>query len=249
MMQSTESHEPARHLPLAGTYNVRDIGGYATHAGRTIRWRTCFRADSLHRLEPEAQKTLLDHGVRTVIDLRRSDEIEAAPNVFAGSSSVTYRHLSLLVDTPPTPGVPRPLVETYRHILNARQAQIGEIFHLLAAPGALPAVLHCTAGKDRTGIIVALVLALVGVPTTTIIEDYALSARYLVGPFREETRQRALQRGYVWEQYEPLLGCPPEYMRTILQHVDETHGGIEAYTRSIGCSDELMTCLREALVT
>jgi protein-tyrosine phosphatase len=247
-MQPTESSEPTRHLPLPGTYNVRDIGGYATLEGRTVRWRTCFRADSLHRLEPEAQQALIDHGIQTVIDLRRSDEAEAAPNVFARSSHVTYRHLSLLVDAPPQPGTPRPLVETYRHILDERQGQVSDILHMLAAPGGTPAVIHCTAGKDRTGVIVALILALVGVPPTTIIEDYALSSRYLVGRFLEEMRQRASKRGYTWEQYEPLMGCPPEYMQTVLHHLEETHGGVEAYTRSVGCSDELIARLRAALL-
>lgn len=248
-MQPTESSEPTRHLPLTGTYNVRDIGGYTTLAGRTVRWRTCFRADSLHRLEPEAQQALIDHGIRTVIDLRRSDEAEAAPNVFATSSCITYRRLSLLVDAPPKPGVPRPLVETYRHILDERQEQVSDILHMLAAPGGMPAVIHCTAGKDRTGVIVALILALIGVPPATIIADYALSSRYLVGPFIEEMRQRASKRGYTWEQYEPLMGCPPEYMQTVLHHLDETHGGVETYTRSIGCSDELIASLRTVLLT
>lgn len=248
-MQRSVSPETSRHLPLEGTYNVRDTGGYRTHDGRSTRWRTLFRADSLHRLTPEAQTTLLDHGLGTIVDLRRTDELQAAPNVFANSTRVQYRHFSLLFDTlPVVQGDPQPLVETYRQLLDERQAQIRETLSTLAAPGGLPAVVHCTAGKDRTGIIIALALGLARVSTETIVEDYALTATYLGEAFMAETRQRALKRGYTWEQYEPLVGCPPEYMITTLQYLDEKYDGIEAYVRSIGLSDEQIECLRTALI-
>lgn len=239
---------PDRHLLLAGTYNVRDVGGYRTRDGRSLRWRTLFRADSLHRLPLDAQTALLGHGIRSVIDLRRSDELQAAPNVFASSTTVRYHHCSLLVDTPPQPGVPQPLVETYRHMLDARQSQIREILELLVTPGRLPAVVHCTAGKDRTGLIVALVLGLVGVSDETIVADYALSATCLGDPYLEETRQRALARGYTWEQYLPLVQCPPEFMQTTLQYIQERYGGIDAYTRTIGLTPEHIDRLRDMLV-
>src|SRR5919206_5017078 len=110
MLDSASSALP-RHLSLTGTYNLRDTGGYRTLDGRTTRWRTFLRSDSLHRVPPMAQTTLLNYGVRTVIDLRRSDELHVAPNVFAGSSIVSYHQISLLMDTPPPRGVrPRPLV-------------------------------------------------------------------------------------------------------------------------------------------
>jgi protein-tyrosine phosphatase len=247
-MQHATPPETPRHMPLQGTYNVRDTGGYGTRDGRSTRWRTFFRADSLHRLPPEAQTTLLGHGVRTVIDLRRSDELKAAPNVFADSTTVTYRHLSLMTDVRPVPDTPRPLVETYRLILKERHEQVCETLRVLAAPGSLPAVIHCTAGKDRTGVIVALALGLVGVPEATIAEDYALSAKYLKGPFLEHIRQQAIAKGYIWEQYKPLLQCPPDFMLTTLQHLKERYGGIEAYVRTSGLSDQEVERLQDALV-
>jgi protein-tyrosine phosphatase len=228
---------------------VRDLGGYRTRDGRITRWRTFFRADSLHRLPPAAQTTLLDHGVRSILDLRRSDELQTAPNVFATSATVSYHHLSLLVDHPPQPGDPRPLCETYLHMLDERQEQIGTALGTLATPGNLPAVVHCTAGKDRTGLIVALVLGLIGVPDETIVEDYALSARHLTGAFLEETRQRILRRGYTWEQYLPLLQCPPEFMHATLQHLRARYGGMEAYSRTVGLGREHLDYLRENLLT
>ncbi len=248
-MPPTTTSDPRRHLPLEGTYNVRDIGGYPTHDGRTTRWGMLFRADNLHRLTPDGQTALLERGVRTVLDLRRSDELQAAPDVFATVSHVQYRHLSLLTDSPPVArGNPAPLVETYRRILDERQDQVSTVLSALAAPGGLPAIVHCTAGKDRTGVIVALMLALAGVPAATIVADYALTAMYLGGEFMQETRQRILKRGYTWEQYQPLVTCPPENMQTTLRYLDETYGGVEPYLRRIGLHEEQISRLQQALV-
>jgi protein-tyrosine phosphatase len=95
---------------------------------------------------------------------------------------------------------------------------------------------------------VALVLGLAGVSTTTIVEDYALSAQYLVGPYLEEARQRAEKNGVSWEWFQHQVICPPEFMRTTLQYLDERYGGIAAYVRAIGLSDTQCTHLQEALV-
>src|SRR5689334_7070320 len=117
-MQDSAASTLSRHLRLAGTYNLRDIGGYCTLDGRTTRWRTFFRSDSLHRVPPMVQTTLLNYGVRTIIDLRRSDELHLAPNVFANSSDVMYHHVSLLADSlPERKTAPRSLPDVYRLIL------------------------------------------------------------------------------------------------------------------------------------
>jgi protein-tyrosine phosphatase len=248
-MQHSTTPASTRHLNLEGTYNLRDMGGYPTLDGRAIRWRTFFRSDSLHRLPPVAQTTLIGYGVRTVLDLRRSDEVQVAPNVFAGSPAMAYHHVSLLMDTPPIRRqAPRPLTDTYRVILDQRQEQLHQALATLAAPDGLPAVVHCTAGKDRTGLIVALVLGLAGVSAATIVEDYALSAQYLVGTYLEEARQRAEKNGVSWEWFQHQVICPPEFMHTTLQYLDERYGGIAAYVHAIGLSDTQCIRLQEALV-
>ncbi|MDH3599586.1 MAG: tyrosine-protein phosphatase [Candidatus Tectomicrobia bacterium] len=248
-MQRTTSSDPQRHLPLEGTYNVRDVGGYGTVDGRLTRWGILFRADGLHRLPPKAQEQLHGHGVKTVVDLRRSDELEAAPNVFAESSHVTYHHMSLLIDKPPVVVEnPKSLIETYRIILDERQDQVRTVLSTFAAPQGLPGVVHCTAGKDRTGVIVALILGLCGVPHDTIVADYALTSMYLGEAFMEESRQRALKRGYTWEQYQPMVTCPPENMEATLHHLDTTYGGFEAYADHIGFAEDQIRRLREALL-
>ena len=247
-MQHEALMHPNRHLPLDGTYNVRDIGGYATADGGSTRWGVFFRADSLHRLSRETQSTFQGHGIKTMIDLRRSNELEVAPNVFANSTELTYHHLSLMVDElPKVVDTPMSLVDMYRVILDERQEQVRTVLSTFAAPTALPGVVHCTAGKDRTGVIVALILGLLGVSHETIIQDYALTSTYLGEAFIEESKQRALKRGYRWEHYEPLLTCPPENMEDTLQHLDRVYGGIEAYVDHIGFTTDQVSRLRTAL--
>lgn len=242
-----------RHLPLEGTYNLRDVGGYATSDGRQIRWRTLFRADSLHRLSGEARSMLLSYGLRTVVDLRRPREREEWPNVFAALDDVRYVHVSIVperddLNTGGTEGSLEAICRVYRLVLDKRQAEIRRILGTLAEPEAFPAVVHCTAGKDRTGVIVALLLSLAGVPHETIAEDYALSATYLTGPYLEEARQRAEAAGYSWEDYRDYLVCPPEIMLRTLGHLDQRYGGVERYLLRIGLSEEEVIALRRALL-
>src|SRR5262245_16659896 len=92
---ATSVNERERRLALTGTYNVRDLGGYATTDGHTTRWGVLLRADSMHNLTPEAQEELLAYGVRTILDLRNDTELEKWPNPFAVSERVRYLRLNL----------------------------------------------------------------------------------------------------------------------------------------------------------
>ena len=236
---------PPRHLKFAGTYNFRDVGGYPARNGGTIRWRTLFRSDSPHRLSEADRASLIECGLRTAIDLRQAEELAEAPNVFAASAQVAYRHLPLLNDTPSMPEVLPTLVEIYRSILDDRSEQVGAALAALATPGALPAVVNCTAGKDRTGLIVALVLGLAGVPEETIVTDYALSGTCLGGIYLEEARRRAEAQGF---SYDLLVLCDPGFIRTTLAHLKRRYGGIEAYVRTTGLGDAEIDQLRRAMV-
>ena len=187
--------------------------------------------------------------MRQVIDLRRTEELHAAPNLFATSDRVTYRHLSLLVDEPPVlKDAPTPLVEVYQRILDDRQDQIRTIFTHFAEPDALPAVFHCTAGKDRTGVIAALLLGLAGVPDETIVADYALSSTYLGESYQADLRQRVEKWGYSWEQYQPLAIAQPAFMAATLSHLNAKYGGSVAYLRAIGLSKTQLHQIRQAFL-
>ena len=259
--------EPSRHLPLPGTYNVRDVGGYATRDGRQVRWRTLFRADSLHRVTPEGQATLLGHGLRTVVDLRRDAERMAAPNVFArldgadleggsldggAADPVQYVWISLAPD-PTGPGGrreigPDTLAGTYRAILDDRHDELRQVFARLAEPAAFPALVHCTAGKDRTGLVVALLLELTGVDRATVADDYALTATYLGEAYRADARLRAAAAGYTWEAYQHLLGSPAELMLETLAYLDARYGGAETFLTTVGLDLAQLVAVRTALL-
>ena len=238
--------QPSRHLQLEGTYNVRDVGGYVTTDGRITRWRRLLRADGLHRLSAEAQQTLRDIGLRTIIDLRRPSEAEQQPNVFATATTLRYRHMPLYQIVVGDRDE-RSLGEIYRWIVDECQPQVAAVIALLTEPDALPGLVHCTAGKDRTGVIIALLLGAVGVPVETIVADYALSAEHLGSGFVEEMRLRITAAGLDWAQYERLMISPAGFMHDLLAHLDTQYGGVQHYLRTIGIDGEQLAVLRANL--
>lgn len=229
--------DDARHLPLEGTRNVRDIGGYPAVDGRRTRWRTLLRSDELTRLPPHAQSQLLETGLRQVIDLRWPEELERAPNVFRASPDVRYTWVPLLADDP-TPHAG--LAGMYRHVFDVRAPQLARVARALLAEGGVPAIVGCAAGKDRTGVTIALLLDLVGVPTDVIVADYALSAGYFADP------RTTIDAGD-WRHPPLIVESPPEFMATALEHLDRAHGGARALLRREGLDDVQMDRLTELL--
>ena len=248
--------QPPRRLDIGGAYNVRDLGGYPAMNGRRTRWKTFIRAASLHRLPRESQDALIGYGIRTVIDLRRTPELEEAPNVFAGSSDVAYLHQNLIGDEPlagaddsvETGEAAERILGSYSSWIDLRQPQIRRTLATLADPDSRPALFHCAGGKDRTGVISALLLGIAGVPADVIAEDYALSARYLLERyFAEQAPPDLSADDYTLEDYRRDY-CPPEAMLKVLDYVDERYGGIEPYARTIGLTDGQIDGIRAALV-
>ncbi len=248
--------QPARHLDLEGAYNVRELGGYRTLSGRTTRWKTFLRADSPHELSPASQDALLDYGIRAVIDLRHNGELEEKPNVFSGSSRVAYYHRDVFggqplpedddiaVDAGPAERTAR----SYAKALDLFKDRYRDVLATLAEPSARPALFHCAAGQDRTGRVAALLLGIAGVPPDTIAEDYALSARYLTERYLAEFPPAELSaEGLTWQDYQ-AQSCPPEAMLKVLQYLEERYGGVEAYVRAIGLTQDQVDSLRKALV-
>lgn len=251
----TESSRPRRHLDLDGAYNIRDIGGYPTADGRQTRWRTFLRSDSLHRLPPSSQEALIDYGLRTVVDLRRNDELVQTPNVFADSSQVAYHHHDIIGDVTPSVSdlvnstVPADRIfVSYSAWLDGRHSRFRDALTALAGPEARPALYHCAGGKDRAGLITALLLGLAGVPAETIAEDYTLTGRYVVSRYLAEfAPPEVVAAEYTWEDYQQDF-CPPEVMLRVLAHLEERYGGVERYVSTIGLSYEQIGSLQSALV-
>lgn len=247
MIETTQ--RPARHLQLEGAYNVRDTGGYACTDGHMTRWRTLLRGDSLHRLTDAAQAELLAAGLRTVIDLRHDTERAESPSVFAASEAVRYLHVPLIENTASEAAADstRGLAEIYAEIILASHARICELFAALAEPGAFPALVHCTAGKDRTGIAIALLLGTAGVPAATIAADYALSETFLLGEWLEERKRAMAAAGRDWSLVEPLMASPEELMLHTLAAIDARHGSVPDYLLSVGVPRAHLDAVRTAL--
>lgn len=224
-------------LPLEGAYNVRDVGGYETKDGRFLKPHTLIRADSLHRLTPADQQYLLDYGIHTIIDLRRSGEIEHDPNVFAHAAAVSYKNLPLHNGWQYILENHRPdsLAHLYCSILDNAQETVREVITAVSFADAYPVLIHCQVGKDRTGVVVALLLGLAGVPDETIIADYALSYDYLL-PIVDGYREKIRSQGGDISLFDMLIQSPPETMAEMLAHLQNKYGGIRPYLQQIGLS-------------
>ena len=247
----TDVERPLRHLPISGTYNFRDLGGYPTADGRLTRWRVLFRADALHRLDTAGQAGLAALGVQTVVDLREADELERSPNQL-GALGATTLHRPMYdrgaTGTVPTALGRRTLQDTYLLLVDERPAALAGVVGELALRAGTPSVVHCTAGKDRTGMVAALTLAALGVPDEVIADDFALTGPLLSGAFRDEILARSLERGIPAADVEPLLSADPTLILTFLDHVRARAGGVETFLLAHGMTAPQLAALRAGLL-
>ena len=144
------------------------------------------------------------------------------------------------------------LVGIYTTVLDERQPALRRVLGLLAGSGTSAAMYHCTAGKDRTGVVSALLLGLAGVPREIIVEDYALSARFLIDRYvdlldaGEMTTDRPPEE-ITWQTYRDEF-CPQDAMIRVLQHLDDRYGGVESYVRQIGVGQAEIEAIRTGLI-
>ena len=241
-----------RHLTLSGAHNVRDLGGYRTASGLVLPWRRFLRADSLHRLAEGEDRRLLDEGVATVIDLRTPGETEAAPNPFAARDGVDYHNLPLFDDLAPAAlgqaktASDDPLLDFYIAALHRRQAAIRAILTTMADARDGAILFNCTAGKDRTGIVAALLLSLADVSRDDIVADYAISAE-LISELVAEFLELSRQRGGDTVSYARMLRSPGPTMARALSSIDTEHGSLDDYLIAAGMDAAQIARLRNRL--
>lgn len=245
------THDHDRLIALQGAYNVRDLGGYPRTGGGYTRWRSLFRGDALHALTAQDMETLVGHGLAVVIDLRNDKEIIAEPNPFMQHDRVSYTNIPLFsamspVELMAAAGSDFDMGVRYCHALDQCQTAIAEVLAAIAVhpDGAL--LFHCSAGKDRTGLIAALLLANAGVQAGEIIEDYALTET-ISGPLISHLRARAVSRGVDSRLIDIILASAPASMARALAHIDSHYGHCEHYLRHIGLGSAEIASLEKRL--
>ncbi|HEX5586927.1 MAG TPA: tyrosine-protein phosphatase [Acidimicrobiia bacterium] len=233
---------------MTGYVNFRDLGGHRTSTG-TVRTGRVFRSDSLaHCDASDIGRLVGSHHVRTVIDLRREHEVEAAPMDALQTAGVRVEHLSLI--DPAVPALETPdlvdstLAERYAAILHSSGSQFVSVLRLIADDTNHPLVFQCAVGKDRTGLVAAVLLQILGVDDDAIAADYARTAAVVdlllarltaVAPDRQPPGPR-------------IMSAEAATMRSALDWLRDHHGGAEPYALAHGLTEAEIAALRGSLV-
>lgn len=247
-----------RELPLPGAVNFRDIGGYRTRDGRITRWGRLYRAGSLAELSDEEVAYLGGLGLRLACDLRTADEMERhpdrlPPNTVAWSRPIVgnvSRLRRVITLYRKRHHIQEVLLAAYVVMLDQNGPVFADVFRATADPANLPMVVHCTAGKDRTGLAVALLLLALGVPEETVIADYTLSNNayeVLAGRMRPEM-SRLYSFGFDEGQLRPFLLAEARTLEAALAYLRRRYGSLDWYLQKAGITDDIIDRLRENLL-
>jgi protein-tyrosine phosphatase len=239
-----------RLIALEGCLNFRDLGGYPTADGRRIRWRRMFRSDALHGLTTADVRRLRDDlGLGVVVDLRSTAELQADGDGPLVEADVAHHHIPLFDGETIGPEARAALVtlaDRYYLMAEFAKARIARVLETLAVADA-PAVYHCAAGKDRTGVISAIVLGIAGVPDEVIVADYAAT---------KENLDAIIERLMATRSYRTVLAnLPPdtlhaeaETMVAFLERIRAEYGGMRGYARAAGLAPDALEALVSRLV-
>ena len=244
----------AEELQIDGLVNVRDLGGIATRDGRTIRSRQVIRGDNPKALTEQGQRDLADVvAPAVVVDLRIHVEVDREGYVIAHEPA-------RVVNLPMLPqsgvnqeqidaGAADNLVDDYMRQIDVNADSVVAALRLIADPANRPVFVHCTAGKDRTGIVVAMLLAILGVPDEVIVADYHVTTRNMA-PVVERIRTAPVfkENGLA---YAPdwIFASDPETMREFLARMTAAYGSAEQWALAHGLAAEDIARLRETLLT
>jgi protein-tyrosine phosphatase len=239
-MESNDN-TPARLIPLDGAFNFRDLGGYQSGRGGQLRWRRIFRSDNLSTLTDSDYKVLADLSIATVIDLRTKKEVEQGK--IRPSAAYSYHHLPMADVLPDTTDTrwssPEFVAARYRDMLAEADGCMRAALSIAADPRSYPLVFHCAAGKDRTGIVAAIILSLTGVSREDIIADYMRTQpamERMVASLIQGSPDRAR---HVEPHLPAINGTRPGNISGLLQMIDNEYGSVEEYTWHIGAAGSI----------
>jgi protein-tyrosine phosphatase len=266
----TEPDYAGTRIPIPGTDNVRDLGGYPAAAGHVVAHRRIYRSEALVHPGETARHSVWDAafashyqalGVRTVVDLRSAHEAGHAPSAWAAATGAALVAMPIAEGGEGTGTNYVRLIQTgqlsrfgvedltrfYCDTLDRRADVFAGAVGVLASAARLPVLVHCSAGKDRTGMYVALVLEALGVPRPVVVRDYAQT-----GIFRPN-RIAAYADLFAAANVAPddvrvLFETPAAAMEATLDYLDDRYGGAAGYLRSGGLTDPDLQQIRGHLL-
>jgi protein-tyrosine phosphatase len=246
----------SRHIDFQSVLNFRDLGGYRTCQGETLAWRRLFRSGEFSHISPgEFNRLREEIGLKSVIDLRSSLEIEQQGLGLMEGAGLNYHNISLIADG----GDPKANEQRYKnfthmgefYIYLMRQDGYGErvieALEIIAALENQPLVFHCAVGKDRTGIIAAVLLSILGVPDEEIIRDYALSAEPMK-VVRERLRAKPDKPADAEGLPDYFWAADPQAMAYFLSTLNAEFGSVQDYLKARGAELSLVQRLKKALL-
>lgn len=234
-------------LVIDGLVNLRDLGGLSTESRLKTQPGRLLRSESPHTLSEAGLGALLDLGIGAVVDLRTDSEREKRPSPLV-EAGVNTLHAPIFTDDEDYPDHLSTAAEVYCWWLRERSAGIARAMTAVADAPSAPILVHCHAGKDRTGVIVALVLRLAGVSIEAIADDYAVSGIQLADMLARD-RVTAVERGMDAVRVERIFTVRREAMVETMEHVDTEHGGPVSLLRSIGVDGSRVERLTNLLLS
>lgn len=261
-----------RHLPLEGTPNFRDLGGYETADGKFVRWGLVYRAGVLTHLNEHDFAYLTPLGIRVVCDFRTEQENAKEPETWIPNLAVEHVSLPIgsgsnkkdamagltdFLKTNPSPQQMKAhMTAAYGEFAFTNAPEYAKVFAELKQE-RLPLLYHCAAGKDRTGVFSALLLLTLGVPENTVLEDYALTDKYLLNSMSDDEAKKMLANtanpAYAQlsrEQRRVMMAADPDYLTSTLRRINEKYGSFDNYRRTaLGVSDDDVRQLKARLLT
>jgi protein-tyrosine phosphatase len=250
LTSSSEGTEFDRHIVLEGAVNFRDLGGYRTADGRSVRWRTLFRADGLAHLTRPDRAVVRQLGIATVIDLRSRGEVDSG-RFPVEEIPVDFRHLPLVTELPDPElfrRVPGFFASHYQEIARRSGDQIAQALSIVAERRSHPVIVHCAAGKDRTGILVAILLSLLGVDDDTVAGDYSLSAQAMRALRARLVERHPDQRELYDTIGDVVFSATPANITALLQALRDEHGSVQGYAAAHGAGPDVVAGLQDTLL-
>ena len=246
-----------RDLVWDGCLNVRDLGGLPTEDGGETQFGAIVRADSVRQLSAGGWQALVDHGIRTVVDLRGHDELEEDPPAelpvevvhvpFLEGDAAEWRAISAELDAAvaAAPDVPTATRDVYLIFLERFRANVAAAVRAVANAPTGGVVIHCAGGKDRTGLLSAFLLHLAGVDDDDIAADYAVSEERLRS--RHEGWFAAAETEEELERLRRIAQTPAASMVGVFAELERRFGGVESYLRAAGVTDAELALVRKRL--